>query len=359
VRAPAWLKNPPQDERNLYFVGVAEGKSVESARSNALSSARNIAAKTIEKAARKSDRLNAKEEYIADFTQAVASSAEVVSTFVAPNTQSGTYRASTLLRLPKSVAAFNAESFFVDKGLPYDQALLRGIDSNTSALTAAARQATQAQRLAVNNGVVYLHIPREEDRPVAEALRQNLSKIISAPGVEKTAMPPTPNVVRYFRSEDATLAAEIEKAAESFLTQEGYKTDLTLENLSGTAAKGAPQQIEIWLGEIPKPGARVYLQVEKGTSQATIEKVKSALEARGFTVPEVEQVPGIRSSESRVFYYKASDAQKADSLVQSLPELGINTSPDSATKITGPARPGHFDLRVGKEAFRSADDSSR
>jgi hypothetical protein len=355
VRAPEWLKKPPQDDRNLYFVGVAEGTSVEAARTNALASARNVAAKTIETAARKSDRLKTKEEYVADFTQAVTSPAEVVNTFVTPNIQSGTYRASTLLRLPKSVAAFNAEAFFVEKGLPYDQLLLRGIESDTSALSATSEQATQVQRTAVNNGLVYIQITREEDRPLAEALRQNLSKIISAPGVEKSVAPATPNVVRYFRPEDKKLADKVKTAAESFLNTEGYQTSLSLEDLSGTAVKGAPQQIEIWLGEIAVPTPRVYLEVEQGTPAANVAKLKSALEANGFAVPKVEQITGIPKREARVFYYKASDAQKADALVQSLPDLGIQTSRDSATKIAGPtnARPAHFDLRVSKDAFRN------
>ena len=361
MRAPEWLKNPPRDDRNLYFVGVAEGTSVEAARTNALESARSIAAKTIESAARKSQQLNAKEEYIADFTQAVASPAEVVNTFVTPNAQSGTYRASALLRLPRSVAAFNAETFFVDKGLPYDQTLLRGIESNTSALAAVAQQATQVQRTAVNSGLVYIHIPREEDRPVAEALRQNLSKIFSAPGVEKAAPPATSNVVRYFRPEDSKLADAVKTAAETFLSQEGYKTNLALENLSGTTVTGTPQQIEIWLGPISTLKPRVYLEVEQGTSTATVDKVKSALESKGFAVPKVEQVTGVRSGESRVFYYKTSDAQKADALAQALPELGIQNSRESATKITGPAdaQPGHFDLRVGKDSFRKSDEGPR
>ena len=285
---------------------------------------------------------------------------EVVNTFVTPNTQSGTYRASTLLRLPKSVAAFNAESFFVDKGLPYDQALLSGIESNTNALAATAQQQTAVQRTAVNSGLAYIQITREEDRPVAEALRENLSKIISAPGVEKAAIPATPNVVRYFRPEDSVLAEKIRMAAENFLSSEGYKTNLTLENLSGTPLKSAPQQIEIWLGQIPLLKPRVYLEVERGTAPEKIATLKSALEANGFTVPPVEQITGVRKHESRVFYYKASDAQKADALVQSLPDLGIQSSSDSATKITGPAnaRPGHFDLRISKDAFRSAENGS-
>jgi acetolactate synthase regulatory subunit len=354
VRSPDWLKKPPQDQRNLYFVGVAEGKTIEVARSNALSSARNIALEAIAAAARKSSALNAKEEYIADFTQSVVTSAEVVSTFVARNSQTGDYRTSTLLRLPKTVAAFNAESFFVERGIPYDRGLIAGIEDNTSALTATAQQATLTERSAIDSGVVYLQIEREEDRPVAEALRQTLSKVISAPGVEKAQPAQPSNVVRYFRAEDAELAGKIGKAAEEFLSNEGYKRTLTLEDLSDTQSKGAAKQVEIWLSPMSAPAPRVYLEVEQGSSPQAVEKVKSALEAKGFTVPKVEMVTGIRSDDSRVFYYKASDSQSADSLVKLLPAVGINLSRDSATKINGPsnARAAHFDVRVGKDALR-------
>ena len=358
VRAPAWLKNPPKDEKNFYFAGVAEGTSLETARANALANARNIAAKAIETAARRSDRLKDHEELIADFIQAVTHSAEVVDTFVTPNTQQSTYRASALLRLAKSVAGFNAEAFFIDKGLAFDQELVRGIDSDTSNLTDIAQRATEAQRTAVNSGVVYIQIPREEDRPVAEALRQALSQVIAAPGVEKAATSGRLNVVRYFRDEDAALADKVKRTAETFLDHEGYKTALSLENLAGTAVKGAPEQIEIWLGEMAILKPRVYLEVEQGTPQATINKVKSALQSKGYDVPKVEEISGARSTESRVFYYKASDAKKANSLVQSLGEFGVNSSRDSATKIVGPAdaRPGHFDLRIGKSSVQSSDE---
>ncbi|HWX16149.1 MAG TPA: hypothetical protein VNY07_06135 [Chthoniobacterales bacterium] len=129
IRPPAWAEKLPTDERNLYFLGVADGKTFEEAHQNAFLNARNAAAVLFAKTAQASAQLAAKPQLVTQLATALSNAAEIADTFTAPNPAGG-YRAFALLRLPKSAAVFTAQSIFVQTGVPYDNTFLNNLRSD-------------------------------------------------------------------------------------------------------------------------------------------------------------------------------------------------------------------------------------
>jgi hypothetical protein len=130
IREPAWVKNPPSDERNLYFLGTADGRTFEEAHERALSSARTFAATLFAGDAQASAQLAAKPQLVTQLGTALSNAAEVADTFTAPNPAGG-YRAFALLRLSRTAALFAAQSIFVEAGVPYDKAFLDKVQKDS------------------------------------------------------------------------------------------------------------------------------------------------------------------------------------------------------------------------------------
>jgi len=123
IHVPDWVQKLPADDKNLYFLGAADGATFEIARENALTKARDSAAAAVTDAARGSTTLARQPQLTAEMAKALARSAEVAETFTAPDPAGG-YRSFTLLRLSKSAAVFTAQSIFVQSSVPYDKAFL-------------------------------------------------------------------------------------------------------------------------------------------------------------------------------------------------------------------------------------------
>ncbi len=126
---PAWAQKKPADDKNLYFLGIADGTTFEIARQNALTKARETATEAIAQAARESAALAREPQLVTKIAKALADSAEVAETFTAPASASG-YRAFTLLRLSKSAAVFTAQSIFVESSVPYDKLFLERVQKD-------------------------------------------------------------------------------------------------------------------------------------------------------------------------------------------------------------------------------------
>ena len=128
IRPPSWAEKLPVDERNLYFLGTADGKTFDEAHQNALLQARNTAAALVAKDAQASAQLAAKPQLVRQLATALSNAAEIADTFTVPNPAGG-YRGFALLRLPKSAAVFTAQSIFVQTGVPYDDTFLNNLRS--------------------------------------------------------------------------------------------------------------------------------------------------------------------------------------------------------------------------------------
>jgi hypothetical protein len=123
TRAPTWAKNPPADEYNLYYLGIAEGKTFQEAGDSALVNARDAVASAVAKEAAASTLMATKPQLIEELGKVLGSSAEIAETFVAPNPTGG-FRGYVLLRLSREAAAFRARSIFVKAGIRYDEKFL-------------------------------------------------------------------------------------------------------------------------------------------------------------------------------------------------------------------------------------------
>jgi hypothetical protein len=122
--APGWATKPPQDQKNLYFVGNASGKTFEEARQNALVNGRNLAQEMFTKNAKESASLADKPQLIDQLAKALAGATEIAETFIVPDPRAGGYRSYVLLRLSRNAAGFTAESIFVQASVPYDKPFL-------------------------------------------------------------------------------------------------------------------------------------------------------------------------------------------------------------------------------------------
>jgi hypothetical protein len=124
---PRWALKPPHGDRNLYFVGKANGKTFEEARQNALTDGRNSVREIFKKRAMDSASLAGKPQLIDQVVKALADAAEVADTFTVPDFSAGGYRSWVLLLLPRNAARFTAESIFVQAGVRYDEPFLDGL----------------------------------------------------------------------------------------------------------------------------------------------------------------------------------------------------------------------------------------
>jgi hypothetical protein len=187
--APSWAKEVPVDG-NLYYLGVADGKTFEEAQANALANARTGASSAFVNGAA-STQLAGKPELIQQLAKVLGAAAEPTQTFVAPGAGGG-FRGYVLLRLSRSAALFAAQSIFVQAGVPYDQAFLDRIKGDAKAIPAQKKITPR----------VYLHIASESQRPAAQAIQQALIKVgYLVPGIQNVAgkgyIPDTLQV-RYF-----------------------------------------------------------------------------------------------------------------------------------------------------------------
>jgi hypothetical protein len=82
------------------------------------------------KLAKGSETLAAKPQLVDQLVGALASSAEIAQTFVAPDSAAGEYRGYALLRVSRSAARFAAESIFVQTSTPYDKTFLDQVQKN-------------------------------------------------------------------------------------------------------------------------------------------------------------------------------------------------------------------------------------
>jgi hypothetical protein len=346
---PDWAKAVPNDAENIYVVGVANDRTAGQARDAAQQQAKAAVESSFETALRSYSKIPA--EDVSHLAHEISGSGEVVSTFVVP--ASGVYRGYALVRVPRALTALSAKSFFVVHSLPFDPKLLDQIAAGEKTKEAAVTEANK-QKAAAQKGVAYVHVAAPTDRALGGVLSQSIGEVVSAPSVEVQISQPA-NTVRYFNSTDAELAAKIKDVAEKTLAAEGYPIQLQLKDEYAEGYKTPKQQhqFEVWLGPVPRIAPRVNLEVEPGTPPEKIEELTKALMAAGYEVPKTENVPGIPSRNARVFYYKKSDADEANSLVKALPDLGLLSSKETATLAKAPSdfRPRHYDLRVGKDSF--------
>lgn len=346
---PVWAKTVPDDPDNIYFVGIANDQTAAGARDSARQQAQASAESSFAAALTSFSQIPGDDA--ARLAHDIAASGEVVSTFVSP--VSGVYRGYALFRLPRTATASTAKTFFLTHHVPFDEKLLDQIAAGQKAKQAATR-GVQDQKKAVENGVAYIHIATAADRPIGTALRKSIGEFVSAPNVEVQISQPA-DTVRYFNSGDVELATKIKGVAEKTLAAEGYAVPLQLKDESAEGFKTKHQhQFELWLAQLPPVRPRVHLEVESGASTGQIEQLRKKLAAAGYDVVRSEMVQGIPSQEARVFYYNKSDADEANALTKALPDLGLSSSPDTASLAREPAdfSPRHYDLRVGKDSFR-------
>ena len=103
-----------------------------------------------------------------------------------------------------------------------------------------------------SGGVVYVQFAGEENRQIAEALRQRLAaQGFRAPAVEP--VDPQVNRVYYFHKQDSVLADSLARTVQAFfLSQDPSRTlpGFTVRNLAGRYR--VPQgQLEVWVSPVP------------------------------------------------------------------------------------------------------------
>jgi hypothetical protein len=130
-RTPAWVGTLPSDEKNFYFLGNSSGGTFKEARQNALLDARKAVTELFSEYAKESYPLVRNARLVDRLVNALAESAEIADTFVAPEQAAGGYRGYALLRLSKSAARFTAESIFVQTGIPYDKSFLDKVQKDS------------------------------------------------------------------------------------------------------------------------------------------------------------------------------------------------------------------------------------
>jgi hypothetical protein len=347
---PEWANTIPADADNFYFIGVANDRSATAARDAAKEQARAAVDSSFQKALGTYPQIPTDD--IAHLAHNISEFGEVVSTFVAPSSE--TYRGYALVRVPREFAALTVKNFFLIHNLPFDPKLLDRIAAGYQTKASSVTEANE-QKAAAEKGIVYIHIAVVADRAIGEVLRQAIGEVVSAPGAEVQVSQPS-NTVRYFNTEDVGLAAQIKDLAEKTLAGEGYSVQLQLKDGSAEGYKVPKHQLEVWLAPVPRSvGPRISFEVQNGTPPDRVEALKKALAAAGYEVSQIEFLSGISSHDARVFYYKKSDAEEANSLVRTLAELGLRPSREMAT-LANPRpdfRPRHYDLRIGKDSFTS------
>lgn len=124
---PSWVRSVPEDGRNLYFVGVAEGTQLQDARdsskSNAIQSANRFLAETLMPSV--GNQLDS-----VKLAEQLSNSAEVVDNHVSLHKQSGIYRYYSLLRVNKSLAGANTRLFAIQNGISAPPASIQAINQS-------------------------------------------------------------------------------------------------------------------------------------------------------------------------------------------------------------------------------------
>jgi hypothetical protein len=345
--APDWAKRLPNDPDSIYFVAVANDATAAAAREAAQQQAKAAVETSLATALNSYSQIPADD--VGHLAQQIAKSAEIVSTFVVPT--GGTYRGYALARVSKPVAMLSAKSFFLAHNVPFDPKLL-GLIAAGRETEAAATAAANQQKTAAQNGVAYIHVASPTDRSIGEALRQSLSEVISAPPIEVQVSEPT-NTLRYFGTDDLILAKRVRDAAEKAMTAEGYTVQLELKDEQAEGFRARKSHFELWLGPLPHIPPRIHFEVEAGTPPDRVAKLKQELTGAGYQVPKIESVSGIPSQEARLFYYRKSDVDEANSLAKTLSSYGLSSAGEAATLAKAPSdfRPRHYDLRIGKSSF--------
>ena len=345
---PDWAKSVPSDAENIYFVGVANDRTATGARDAAQQQAQASAKSSVMTALQSYPQVPA--EDVAGLADEISNTGEVVSTFVVPN--ASMYRGYALVRVSRALTAVSVKTFFLTHGLPLDPKLLDQIATGSKTKAAAVQEAN-AQNVAATKGVAFIQVAVPQDRAIGEALRQAISEIVSAPGVEVRGSEPA-NTVRYFNAEDAQLAANIKDVAEKRLTEEGYAVQLQLKDGYAEGYRGVPKhQVEVWLAPIPQIAPRVYLDVDRTIKEKQsdkLERLKQILAQWGYET----KIDSLSSGgQTRLFYYKSSDAPEAGTLNTAILAMGIPLSRDLPSQIPGHStfRPRHFDLRLGPHSL--------
>jgi tetratricopeptide (TPR) repeat protein len=124
---PAWVRSAPQDKRNLYFVGVADGTDVrdvqESSKNNAIQSASRFLSEAL--MPNVGDKLDS-----VQLAAQLSNSAEVVDSHVTLDEENGVYRYYSLLRVNKSVAEAGTRLFAIKSGVAAPPSSIRAINES-------------------------------------------------------------------------------------------------------------------------------------------------------------------------------------------------------------------------------------
>jgi hypothetical protein len=126
---PRWVKQFPADDRNMYFLGSADGKTFDEAHHNALVEARKTAEAKIKKDAQSSPDLARQPVLVEKIGSRLANAAEEADAFTSPSPDGG-FRGYILLRLSREAALFAAQSVFVESSMPYDKAFLDSVQKS-------------------------------------------------------------------------------------------------------------------------------------------------------------------------------------------------------------------------------------
>ncbi len=90
---------------------------------------------------------------------------------------------------------------------------------------------------------------------------------------------------------------------------------------------------------------RIYLQY-LGSQSGNIENYVRQLEAANYKVTQLPRSSSTRRKGATVAYYYDGDQEQAQKLIDFLKAMKIPNVEDKPTKVTGPARPKHFDLWI-------------
>ncbi|MDH4553836.1 tetratricopeptide repeat protein [Pseudomonas sp. BN417] len=160
---PTWVRSIPEDSRNLYFVGVADGPDLRDAQDNAKKNAIQSASRFL------AGTLNASNDQLDSVRLAtdLSASAEVVDSHVVLDEQSGIYRYYSLLRVNKSLAEAGTKLFATQRGINAPQGAIQAIaDSQRKRDDYSSRQLVQYEALLDKTSSL---LSPEEYREFAEA----------------------------------------------------------------------------------------------------------------------------------------------------------------------------------------------
>jgi hypothetical protein len=112
-------------DNNIYYLGKADGKTLDEAHDKALANARTGATSAwVQKAG--GSQLAGKTQLVDQLAKTLGSTAEASQSYAEP-IPGGGFRGYVLLRLSRSAAAFTAQSIFSEAGEQPDQKLIQTI----------------------------------------------------------------------------------------------------------------------------------------------------------------------------------------------------------------------------------------